>query len=60
MNFEIKLEVQKWEQLSCVEDDGIGFEQHFAERIFKPFKRLHVRSEYDGTGMWLAICRKIV
>jgi PAS domain S-box-containing protein len=43
-----------------VEDNGIGFDQQFAERIFKPFQRLHNRGEYDGTGMGLSICRKIV
>lgn len=43
-----------------VEDNGIGFDEKFAERIFQPFERLHGRSEYDGVGMGLAICRKIV
>jgi light-regulated signal transduction histidine kinase (bacteriophytochrome) len=43
-----------------VEDKGIGFDPQDAERVFQPFQRLVGRSQYEGTGIGLAICRRIV
>ena len=43
-----------------VQDNGIGFDEKYRERIFNLYERLHSRQEYAGTGMGLAICRKIV
>ncbi len=42
-----------------VADNGIGFDEKYLDRIFTPFQRLHNRQQYAGTGMGLAICRRI-
>ncbi len=43
-----------------VKDNGIGFSNAYAEMIFAPFTRLHSKDEYEGTGLGLALCRKII
>ncbi len=43
-----------------IADNGLGFDEKHAERLFKPFQRLHGRGEFEGDGMGLSICRRIV
>jgi light-regulated signal transduction histidine kinase (bacteriophytochrome) len=42
-----------------VEGNGVGFDEKYLDRIFKVFQRLHGRTEYEGTGIGLSVCRKI-
>ena len=58
MRIAAELNDGQWE-LSCA-DNGIGIEPDYAERIFLIFQRLHSRDTYDGSGIGLALCRKIV
>jgi len=44
----------------AVGDNGIGIEPHYADRVFGLFQRLHTRAEYPGTGIGVAVCKKIV
>jgi signal transduction histidine kinase len=56
----VSVEEREADWLFAVEDNGIGLDPQFAEKIFVIFQRLHNREQYGGTGIGLAVCKKIV
>jgi light-regulated signal transduction histidine kinase (bacteriophytochrome) len=56
----VSAEEQSGEWVFSVQDNGIGIEPEYAERIFVVFKRLHREEDYPGAGVGLTLCRKIV
>ncbi|GIX48605.1 MAG: hypothetical protein KatS3mg131_2816 [Candidatus Tectimicrobiota bacterium] len=58
----VEIHAQRQEAQWCfaVRDNGIGFDPQYAERVFGIFQRLHPRERYPGTGIGLALCKRIV
>jgi len=56
----LTVEEQDGSPVFGVKDNGIGIESKYAQQIFQPFRRLHSHAQYEGSGIGLAICRKIV
>lgn len=57
-SYDVRREAQYWN--IGISDNGIGFDQKYEDKIFELFQRLHGKNDYSGTGIGLAICKKIV
>jgi signal transduction histidine kinase len=58
INIDCVSEIGFWK--FSVQDNGIGIPAEYRDKIFKPYKQLHTKDKFEGTGMGLAICKKIV
>jgi light-regulated signal transduction histidine kinase (bacteriophytochrome) len=58
-HIEVAARLQGWEWVFSIQDNGIGIDPRYKEQVFEIFKRLHTATEYPGTGMGLAICKRI-
>lgn len=56
----VKGEEREKDYLFSIQDNGIGIEDKYKQQVFEIFKRLHTREKYEGTGIGLALCRKII
>jgi len=56
----VEAKVERDQYIIAIKDNGIGIEEEYLKKVFEPFKRLHKRNEYEGTGLGLATCKKIV
>jgi len=56
----VSVQNKEWEWVFSIKDNGIGIEKQYADRVFVIFQRLHTRQEYPGTGIGLAVCKRIV
>jgi light-regulated signal transduction histidine kinase (bacteriophytochrome) len=55
-----RAEIRNGETIYCVEDDGIGFDMRYADKLFIPFQRLHAPKDYEGSGIGLSIVKRII